>query len=222
MQISLEVNTLAQYVKRQLENNFPDGGDLFDLQKAIPSALERLEICFSGSNYALNWKDGECFFNHLNSDQYVVFIYFLSNVAFEEFENIELASKLFYLNKSLHSFHCMYDTRLPDVFLVLHGVGVVLGKAKYENYFAVTQNCTVGSNSDGIQPQIGESVIMYPGSSIIGRSVVKENTCIANGSFVNDECIERDSLVIGKSPNLIIKNNRKNRLNHMFKNGEIF
>jgi serine O-acetyltransferase len=221
MQSSLNSESLLLYVRSQLNNNFPDQDNLDDLKFAINKALNKLEYCLQNTTYKLNWKNNDCYFNHLNADQYTIFIYFLSNIVYLEFNNTNLASKLFYLNKILHSFHCMYDTQLPNVFLVLHGVGIVLGKAKYSDNFVVTQNCTVGSNYTGEQPYIGKSVIMYPGSSIIGNSTIGLNSCISSGSFINNAFINENSLVIGRSPELKILKNKSERLSRFFKNNTV-
>jgi serine O-acetyltransferase len=221
MQSSLNSESLLLYVRSQLNNNFPDQDNLDDLKFAINKALNKLEYCLQNTTYKLNWKNNDCYFNHLNADQYTIFIYFLSNIVYLEFNNTNLASKLFYLNKILHSFHCMYDTQLPNVFLVLHGVGIVLGKAKYSDNFVVTQNCTVGSNYTGEQPYIGKSVIMYPGSSIIGNSTIGLNSCISSGSFINNAFINENSLVIGRSPELKILKNKSERLSRFFKDNTI-
>jgi len=216
MDTSLDIKRLTKYLRLQLVHNFPDEGDLEDLSQVVSDALKKLEYCFRHSVYSPNWKNEKCYFNHLNADQYVVFIYFCSVTAFLQCKNIELANKLFYLNKILHSFHCMYDTILPDIFLVIHGSGIVLGKASYADYFVVTQGCTVGSNPQFQQPKLGKYLFMYPYSSITGCTTIGNNACIANGAFVNDELIDGDSLVIGKSPCLSIKENKRTRLSYFY------
>ncbi len=214
---SMSSKGLGDYLERQLAHHFPDDSNLRDLRHVVPRALQRVEYCFHKTTYFQNWKNGDCYFNHLNSDHYVIFVYFASNVAYEECKNIELASKLFYLNKMMHSFHCMYDTQLPDIFIVLHGVGAVLGKATYGNYFVVTQNCTVGSNYDGDQPVFQDFVMMYPGSSVLGKTTIGKNSCISNGAFLNDIDLGAGKLAFGRSPNVVVKSNKPDRLHRFFK-----
>jgi serine O-acetyltransferase len=216
MEISLSLSDLTEYLKKQLENIFPDGGSLNLLNEVVPEAIRKIEYCFSHTNYPLNWKEGKVFFNHLNADQYIIFIYFCSNITFVKFTDVSLATKLFYLNKVLHSFHCMYDTSLPNIFLVIHGGGVVLGKATYADYFIVTQGCTVGANPKFEKPNLGKYLFMYPNSSIVGKTHIGNNVCISHGSFVNNEVIESDSLVVGKSPELLIKFNDPKRMANFF------
>ncbi|MGE4398266.1 MAG: hypothetical protein AB7D29_01990 [Campylobacterales bacterium] len=215
MRTSLSEPQLLKYLEKQISNLFPDEMEIC-LSETVPSALKKIEYCFAHillKHYRLG---GQIYFNHLNADHYVVFIYFCSNIAYKT-GDINLASKLFYLNKTLHGFHCMYDTELPDIFLVIHGGGIVLGKAKYSNYFFVAQGCTVGANGHCEYPILGEGVVMYPNSSIVGKSRIGQNSCLSNGAFVNNCDIEKDTLVIDRSPNLILKPNRADRLSTFFK-----
>jgi len=158
MKTSLSQEKIISYLTNQLCNIFPDNSAYCELSRIVPRGLERLEYCLEKSIYKPYRDNGICYFNHLNADQYTVFLYYCSNIAYLEFSNLVLAQKLFYLNKVLHSFHCMYDTILPDIFLIVHGNGTVLGKAKYSNYLVVMHGCTVGANSSFELPIIGEYV----------------------------------------------------------------
>jgi len=64
---------------------------------------------------------------------------------------------------------------------------------------------------------LGENVIMYPNSSIIGRAYISDNTCMSNGSFLMDTDTVDNSLIIGNYPNLIIKTQKLNKKNIYFK-----
>lgn len=206
---------LHTYISKQLEHFYPDSSEPLELN-VVDLALDKLNFCFSRINLKYYHKSSDCYFNHLNSDHYAVFIYYCSNIAYQ-LGLVQLASKLFYLNKTLNAFHCMYDTKLPDVFMVLHGVGTVLGKANYGNYFVCYQGCTVGANAELEYPTIGDYTIMYPNSSIIGSSITGNRSCISNGAFVNDAIVPDNSLVYGRSPNLAISQDKKERFDLYFK-----
>ena len=216
MNTSVVQEKLKTYVQSQVNNFFPDNSDLSNLNGVIKKALIKVENNFK--HIALNhyYKNNDIYFNHLNADQYTVFIYYASNVAYEIYNDINLATKLFYLNKVLHQFHCMYSTKLPDIFLLIHGTGIVLGKAKYSNYLVLSQNCNIGANDKLEYPEIAEFIILYPNSSIIGRSEINKNCCISNGVFINNQNISPNKLIIGRSPNLTIKEDKKTRFNYFF------
>lgn len=118
------------------------------------------------------------------------------------------ADKVYYLNKMLNSVDLFYAIELPDEWSCEHPLGTVMGRAKYGNHFFFYQGCTVGGNyNKGIlqYPVIGENVIMYSNSKIIGNSVIGDNVLIAANTYIKNETIPDNSIVFGQSPNLIIK-----------------
>jgi serine O-acetyltransferase len=92
----------------------------------------------------------------------------------------------------------MYDTKLPDIFIVIHGIGTVLGKASYSDFFVVFQGCTVGINK-GKYPTIGKGVTMTSHSSIIGDctigdfSTISSHLCLIDQNANSNEAVFRDN-----------------------------
>ncbi|MBI3252273.1 MAG: serine acetyltransferase [Candidatus Omnitrophica bacterium] len=208
MKLSLSQEQLAAYVDRQIEQFFPDG--TAGIGCYLSRTLERVDYCFSRvrNKYFL---DGEqTLFNHLHSDQYAMFLYFLSNTVWRTDGNARLASKIYGLNKALHAVDLFYEVELPSAFLLSHPVGTVLGRGNYADYFVVYQNCTVGSNLDGEYPVLEEGVVMYGGCSLIGRCHIQQNTWIAAGTLVMDRDLPRDQVVFGRHPLVASKSTRRN------------
>jgi serine O-acetyltransferase len=218
MQTSLSREEISKYLERQLITFFPDNQTYGILDNVVEYTLQKLQYNFQHIKLDYFWKNGAVYFNHLNADQYTIFVYYASNIAFEDFQNEKLASKLFYLNKILHGFHCMYDTKLPDIFLVIHGSGIVLGKAKYDDYFVVTHGVTVGSNSKWEAPTLGKRIVMYPNSSIIGNATISNDTCFSMGSRLMDIDTFPNSLVFGESPNIVLKKQKEAKIQIYFNN----
>jgi serine O-acetyltransferase len=94
-----------------------------------------------------------------------------------------ICNKLYYLNKSLHGLDCMFDTKMPDIFLIFHGVGTMLGKAEYSDYFVVLHGCTVGSHK-GKNPVFGKGVSLTANSSVIGDCKIGEFSNIGTGVLI--------------------------------------
>jgi serine O-acetyltransferase len=186
VQLSLNRSNLTAYVGRQLENLFPDGFALDDLPVFVDRALERLEYCFSRVRLKGYFDGGQSRFSHRHSDQYAVFLYYLSNSAFREKPGHPIAEKGYALNKALHALDVFYEVELPDIFAVQHPVGTVLGRAAYSNYFLCYQNCTVGANLDNDYPRFGQGIVMYGGGRVIGRTGVGDNTFVSTGAIVMD------------------------------------
>lgn len=187
------VDVLIDYTQKQLNNFFPDGQDtkaLFEYRNEVIDALDRVEYCFKHVKLK-NYYDGkDVKFDYLYSGHYLMYLWFLANTIYKSKNNARTIDKLYYLNKALNGVDIMYNTELPDIFLVIHGVGIMLGKAKYSNYFVAYQGCTIGANK-GTYPNIGEFVSVGPNSSIIGDCNIGSNVSIgANTSIfeLNIKC----------------------------------
>ncbi len=169
MILSMPADRLCTYFSSQLNTFFPDDHLVkpADLKRVLDIAVDRLHFCFKHVAFNRYCRDGETYYNHLYSDHNIVFLWLLSNTAFKETENQSIAAKFYYLNKSLHAFDCMYDTKLPEIFLVFHGAGTMLGKANYNDFFVCLQGCTVGSHK-GLYPTFGKGVSLTANSSVIG------------------------------------------------------
>jgi len=199
--LSIPPSELGEYVAAQLNNFFPDRNRIAatDLADPLDKAVQRAEFCFRHVRSRYFSRDGITFFDHLNSDQYAMFLYLLSNETHLG-GNDSIATKLFYLNKALHGLDCFYSVALPPIFLFSHPVGSVLGRADYSDFFMVSQNCTIGDNFDGAYPSIGDSVIMYAGSSILGSCTVGNNCALAANALIFKASIPANSVVTGQHP----------------------
>lgn len=47
---------------------------------------------------------------------------------------------------------------------------------------------------------------MYSNSTILGDSIIGDNVIISTGTIIKDQNILSNSIIFGKSPNLVIKN----------------
>ena len=176
--------------------------------ESVDAAVDRAFRCFSRIVLPGYRDDGKPVFNVDHSDQYAAFLYFVSNEAWKAARDLNLAVDCFRLNKALHGLNCMYDTQLPEVFALIHTVGMVLGKAAYGNYFVAYQNVTVGTDH-GAMPHLGDHVVLFGGSMVLGDSKVAGGVVVsANTTIINQE-IPPDSVVAGASPNLIVKRRKR-------------
>lgn len=183
---------------------FDKTNDLLVLEKAINIALDRTEYNFKFNKNKYYSKEGQVYFNPFHSDQYAVFLYYLSNSLWKEFQNFSLANRVYYLNKILNSLDLYFEVELPDIFSLGHPVGSVMGRASYSNFFCFSQNCTVGNNKN-IYPTFGKNVVLFSGVTVIGNCNIGENCLISANTYIKDTDIPSNSIVFGNSPNLIIK-----------------
>jgi serine O-acetyltransferase len=215
--MSLSRDSLGAYVAGQLSTWFPDRTvSEVELRQHIDRALERTEHCFSRVGVKYFERDGQAWFNHLHTDQYAMFLYLLSNAVHRAEGDPALASKVFALNKGLHGLDAFYEVALPDVFLFQHPVGTVLGRATYGNYFTVYQRCSIGSNVSGEAPTLGEGLVMFGGSGIIGRCSISENVWLSVDTLVMDRDVPEGSVVFGKSPTNLVKQTARRAVGRFF------
>lgn len=210
MILSLRKNDLLNYVIAQLNVFFPDKKPIRknSITGFFGLALDRAEFCFSKINVKYFWKDNSVYFDHLHADQYAMFLYLLSRTLFQNNADIEVCNKLFQLNRYLHGIDVFYEVALPDIFLFVHPLGTVLGRAKYGNYFLVYQRCNVGSNKN-VYPAFSDYVTLHPGAAVLGNCQVGKNCKIGTGSLLLDKDLEQDSIYIGNPRDFLIKKSKE-------------
>tara|TARA_B100001057_G_C22870241_1_gene958511 strand:+ start:3177 stop:3830 length:654 start_codon:yes stop_codon:yes gene_type:complete len=199
MLLSLNPKELSKYVSNHL-NFFDDSSSIKknELLESIEITLEKLTFCFDKINIKYFNNGNDSIFNHLNSDQYAMFLYTLSNVIYKKDmkDNISIATKIYLLNKTLHGIDIFYEINLPKIFIFIHPLGTVLGRANYSDYFAVYQRCGIGSNNDSY-PKLGKYLTLHPGASVLGKSKIEDNCSIGTDSLVLDRNIKKNSIYIG-------------------------
>lgn len=200
MKCSLTKNEFKKYVATQLEYFFPDQYKFkgIDVDKAMDLALERVEFCFKHITVAGYNKNHMPYFYHLHSDQYSQFLYYLSNSLWKLSENKILCDKLIYLNRVLHSIWFSYKGELPNIFLLTHPVGSVLGNAVYSDFLVVSQNVTVNTSLDengDKAPCLGKGLFLSAGAKIIGNKPVGDRVTIGVDACVYKCEIKSDHLV---------------------------
>lgn len=217
MKFSITKEILLNYVTGQLKYFFPDGNENLDgLKRLWPLIIQRLEFCFSKIDSEYCYHNKEINFNHLNGDHYSMLLYFASNTLYRQNEDISLCAKLFHLNRYLHGIDVFYEVSLPDIFMFVHPLGTVLGRASYSNYFIVYQNCTVGGspnyNGEVIYPVINEHVTMYSGASIIGNANIGKNSVISAKSLLINNDLTNDKIYFGSPMKFKISDNKLRQL----------
>lgn len=218
MDMALPIEQLEKLVVKQLTNLFifnPEK-ETTTLKMAIQKTLKKVEYCFSYNGNKYYSKNNQTFFDPFHSAQYSIFLYYLSNIIFKEFQHGDLAKRIYYLNKALNGVDLYFEIELPEIFSLDHPVGSVMGRAKYSNFFSFGQNCTVGNNK-GIYPQFEENITLFSGATVIGNSHIGKNCFISANTYIKDENIPKNSIVFGSSPNLTIKTEEESYFQYIWK-----
>jgi serine O-acetyltransferase len=201
------IDRLVWRLERHLDAFAPRAGR-GALAPVVGPALVRAETSFACSALpGYRTAGDETQFDPAQSDQYAMFVWFCSNEAWRA-GDLELAADLFALNKGLNGIVCMWDTALPAVFLWIHTVGTMLGKADYGERFVAYHNVTVGTDR-GARPSFGEGTILFAGSKVVGGSNVGARSVVSLNAVVINETIPPNSVVAGATPNLLVKARRR-------------
>ena len=210
MKMSITPSALSDYVCGQLNAHFPDKKKVKQeaIRKSLGRVMERAEHCFSKIKNKYFCAAGGPVFNHLNADHYAMFLYWTANTLYQKNADPSLCSKLFLLNRSLHGVDAFYEVKLPDIFLFVHPMATMIGRAEYSDYFVVYQQCTIGS-SKGVYPRLGKFTSLHPGSAVIGNCSVGDNCKISAGSILLDQNLEDDSVYVGTTLRHLIKKSAK-------------
>lgn len=195
---SLDVAGLCRLAAHQVNHLIADGQSVAadDLHGSAQQAMARLEHCFAHIDNKYFFDGSRAVFDHLHGDQYAMWLYWLSNQLHRDGAPINWCKKLFLLNKSLHGCDVFYEVALPSVFLLVHPLGTVLGRAEYSDHLLVYQRCGVGSNHD-VYPRLGRHLSLRPGSAVLGRCTIGDQVTVAAESLVLDRDIADNTTYIG-------------------------
>ncbi|EDP62297.1 Serine acetyltransferase [alpha proteobacterium BAL199] len=199
------VEFLAEYISRQINNIIPDPDSVSKKSMAEVLIESRFDIeeCFS--HYSKLVIVDQKLDNVLHTDRYAAILYMLSKNSNKIANNVKLATKLYCINKYLHSIDVHFTSELPRIFRLVHPVGTVIGRAKFSNYFTIYQGCTVGVVSERVFPVFHGPVTMYANTKVLGRSTVGSNVLISQGVTVIDTDIPDNVVVSGQYPNYTFK-----------------
>jgi serine O-acetyltransferase len=185
---------------RLIANHLPDELSPVNADQALfNQALHRTENCFSHIRRRYYAEGVDTLFDHLNGDHMASFLYFYGNTVWRETGDADLPTRLFYVNKIMHGLDLFYSVNMPDVFMLVHPVGTVLGNATYGDYLVVYQNCTVGA-SKNVYPSFGTGTILYSRSSVIGNCRLGDDVVMAANAMLIDSDVPNSVVVTGQYP----------------------
>jgi len=184
-------DSLIAYTTAQCAALIPDGREAAfraAVDAHLDEALERLHRCI---NACAPWRPDQ--FNVLQSSQYCIYLYFLANTIWRRSGDTAAPTRLFLMNKALNGIDLFYEIAMPEVFYIGHSVGIVLAKATYGEYLVLYQNSTVGRHQTDT-PVIGDRVVIYPNSAVIGGSFVGDGAVISQGASVIGQTVPRGQM----------------------------
>lgn len=135
------------------------------------------------------------YFNHLNMDQYSQFLYYFSNAIWGRGGNEDICSKLVLLNRELSGCWISYKGKLPDIFILMHPVGSVIGhrNVAFSDYLVIMQNITINGTTSELK--LGQALFIGAGVKIIGGGVIGDRVSIGANTLVRNPHIQDDYIV---------------------------
>lgn len=190
-----------------------DGYEWDMINAAAENAWKRCIYCFSKIN---NVRFNTGGIQPYHCIQYGMWLYFLSNEIFNSCEDKKEAShicdKIFMINMSITQMDIFYEHNMPDIFLPAHASAAVFSpRAKIGDYFVFMHGCNIGLNNSTDVPQIGDYVIMFGNSKIIGNCHVGDHVVFSANSYIKDMDIPSHSIVFGQYPNVKIVADKDNK-----------
>lgn len=208
MNIITKPEAVKKLVFRQLSNYWADT-DASIIEEATEQTLIQINNNFKDLPNGRFARDGEAVLSPYMSVQWMIFLYRLSHQIYlnGNGKTPKEADQVYYLNKIMHSNDWFYAIDLPTHFLCEHPLGSVLGRADYGDYLFIYQGTTVGGNRTKGKlsyPIIGNNVIMYANSTVLGDTIIGNNVVISAETYIINDNIPDNCIVFGKSPNLTV------------------
>lgn len=213
MQTSLTISELCEYLIKQLNVFFPDES-VFDKEKlgtAVEIALLRCEMCFRHILIPGYRGENGAMFSHLHMDQYGTFLYFVSNTLYKSYDMDAkiICDKLLNLNRMLNGFFLSYKCPMPEVFVLAHPVGSVIGNALYSNGLYISQNVTINTHTDSygnLDLKIGKGCFLGAGAKVIGNQEIGDRVSIGVDTVIYNQRISNDSVCyLNNAGNIVVR-----------------
>jgi len=135
-----------------------------------------------------------------NNNELAVFLFRIGNELYIN-KLDELKFQIHWLLKELCSCEIYFNNEIDKGFYVVHGEGTVIGsRNKIGKGFKIHQGCTVGHKKNGIGNGniIGDNVVMYSNSSIIGELSIGNNIVVGANVLVFQN-LESDKIITIKN-----------------------
>lgn len=214
---TLPPRELAGYLARQLSTFFPDGEvRAQELAAPVDTALQRLEHCFTRVRRRGYFNGTSATFDHLYTDQYASFLWFVGNSIHMANGDRRLATKTYALNKALHGLDVYFEVGMPSVFCFQHPVGTVIGRATLADFLFVYQNVNIGGSVDLEYPTLGEGVVLFNGAAVTGATTLGGNVWVGPQAQVKSGAVPSSSLVFGAGPSMVVKPASRDVRKHFF------
>lgn len=119
--------------------------------------------------------------------------------------NSEAKDSFCLLARHIGQIEFFYSAEIGEGLKINHGIGTVIGaRCKIGKNCMIHQNCTVGDRNGG-RPVIGNNVVLYAGSMVLGDITLGDN-CIVGANSVVTKSFPANSILVGSPARNINQN----------------
>lgn len=119
-----------------------------------------------------------------------------------------LCDKLLNLQCILHGFFLSYKCEMPDIFILGHPIGSIIGNAKYSDGLYIGQNVTINTHVDGDGKTdlcIGKGCAFLTGATIIGNQPIGDRVSVGVNVLIYNKKIDDDYTCINENGEIKIR-----------------
>jgi hypothetical protein len=89
----------------------------------------------------------------------------------------------------------------------MRSFGAVIGRGSFSNDSSLqfSSGCNI-SNNNGVYPKIEGNLLMLPGSTLVGNTLIRGNVVMGKGAYLKDTGLIENKIVFGNDPENIFKN----------------
>ena len=161
------------------------------IDSGIPMANLRFTHCYNNqkNKYPLS---------PFHVDSALTYLVYLASTIYQTVDHPSckiVAEAVYYYSRGHFHIDVFPSRIIPQEILFVHPLGSILGNAKFGRRLVVYQQVTIGGNPKLEYPVIGDDVVLFSKSSVLGRSVIGNNCSIGAGVILNNQIVADDTIV---------------------------
>jgi serine O-acetyltransferase len=180
-----------------------------------------IKIISENSNIKNKWfsKNKRGLFDLGFLDHFLCLCYRFSNEIHNNELSDDLSKAIYYSSRIRCSCDIFYKTQIGEYFMPVHPIGTIItphsiygkGLVLYEHVHIAPYEVLSEDPTKYKRPTIGDGVIIYGYSKILGNSAIGNNVIISMGATIINENIPPNTIVMQEGGKLILlKNNNDN------------
>lgn len=170
-----------------------------DLPGHFSEVIDRgIAIANARFTYCYNSQRNKYTLSPFHVDSALTYMVYLASSIYQTVDHPSckiVAEAVYYFSRCHFGIDVFPSRNIPQEILFVHPLGSILGNAQFGRRLVVYQQVTVGGNPKLEYPVIGDDVVLFSKSSVLGRSVIGNNCSIGAGVIINNQIVEDNTIV---------------------------